>query len=126
MLTGDLTLRRGIPAGVGRLLPGLRRMAYMDADQIVEALVPVRGIGRWTVEMMLMFRLGRPDVLPVDDLGVRRGAQIVDGLEQAPTPKQLAERGQAWGPYRTYASFYLWKIADFRAGAAVAVPRSQS
>ena len=107
-------------------IPDLRRMAYMDAEQIVQALVPVRGIGRWTVEMMLMFRLGRPDVLPVDDLGVRKGAQAVDGLELPPTPRQLAERGQAWGPYRTCASFYLWKIADFRAGAGVVVPRSQS
>jgi len=99
-------------------IPDLRRMAWMDPDQIIAALVPVRGIGRWTVEMMLMFRLGRPDVLPVDDLGVRKGAQRVDGLELPPTPKQLAARGEAWGPYRTYASFYLWRIAD---GAGVDV-----
>jgi len=104
-------------------IPDLRRMAWMDEDQIVQALVPVRGIGRWTVEMMLMFRLGRPDVLPVDDLGVRKGAQIVDGLELPPTPRQLAERGQAWGPYRTYASLYLWRIAD-GAGTDPATPRT--
>ena len=87
----------------------------MDNDAIVDALVPVRGIGRWTVEMMLMFRLGRPDVLPVDDLGIRKGAQVVDKLDGMPPPKALAERGERWGPYRSYASFYLWRIADFGA-----------
>jgi DNA-3-methyladenine glycosylase II len=84
----------------------------MADDAIIDALLPVRGIGRWTVEMMLMFRLGRPDVLPVDDLGVRKGAQRVDGLDEVPTPKSLAETGERWGPYRTYASLYLWRIAD--------------
>jgi DNA-3-methyladenine glycosylase II len=102
-------------------------MSVMDEAAIIAALVPIRGIGRWTVEMMLMFRLGRPDVLPVDDLGIRKGAQLVDGLDGLPTPRALAERGEAWGPYRTYASFYLWRIADFAAPAArVAVKRSQS
>ena len=93
-------------------IPDLRRMATMHQDEIVAALVPVRGIGRWTVEMMLMFRLGRADVLPIDDLGIRKGAQRIDGLDAMPTPKALAERGERWGPYRTYASFYLWRIAD--------------
>src|SRR3546814_6229264 len=64
--------------------------------------------------MMLMFRLGRADVLPVDDLGIRKGAQEVDRLEAIPTPKELAARGESWGPYRTYASLYLWRIADTR------------
>ena len=89
-------------------IPDLRRMSTMSEDAIVEALVPTRGIGRWTVEMMLMFRLGRPDVLPIDDLGIRKGAQVVDGHEAMPTPKELAARGECWGPYRTYASLYLW------------------
>lgn len=93
-------------------IPDLRRMSTMDNDAIIAALVPVRGIGRWTVEMMLMFRLGRPDVLPVDDLGIRKGAQSVDKLEAMPAPKALLERGECWGPYRTYASLYLWRIAD--------------
>ena len=106
-------------------IPDLRRMATMHQDEIVAALVPVRGIGRWTVEMMLMFRLGRPDVLPVDDLGVRKGAQRVDRLEAMPTPKELAARGEKWGPYRTYASLYLWRIADFAAEAKAPVNRSQ-
>ena len=93
-------------------IPTLRQMAAMHHDEIVAALVPIRGIGRWTVEMMLMFRLGRPDVLPIDDLGVRKGAQRVDRLEEMPTPKELLARGEKWGPYRTYASLYLWRISD--------------
>lgn len=105
-------------------IPTLRRMAFMDDVAIIDALVPVRGIGRWTVEMMLMFRLGRPDVLPVDDLGIRKGAQRVDALDAPPTPRLLAERGARWAPYRTYASLYLWRIADSALGAP-AVPRSQ-
>lgn len=106
-------------------IPDLRRMAGMDNDAIIAALVPVRGIGRWTVEMMLMFRLGRPDVLPVDDLGVRKGAQVVDRLDEMLKPKELAERGEKWGPYRTYASLYLWRIADADTKAAAPMKRSQ-
>lgn len=106
-------------------IPDLRRMAAMGEDEIVAALVPIRGIGRWTVEMMLMFRLGRPDVLPIDDLGIRKGAQAVDRAEAMPTPRQLAERGERWGPYRSYASLYLWRIADAAAGQARPVKRSQ-
>ncbi len=110
-------------------LPTLRQMATMDEDAIIAALVPVRGIGRWTVEMMLMFRLGRPDVLPVDDLGIRKGAQAIDKLDEMPAPKVLLARGEKWGPYRTYASLYLWRIADLanapKAKDAKPVKRSQ-
>lgn len=106
-------------------IPDLRRMSTMDDAAIVAALVPVRGIGRWTVEMMLMFRLGRPDVLPIDDLGIRKGAQRVDKTDEIPTPKALAERGERWGPYRSYASVYLWRIADFAAQTTTATKRSQ-
>ena len=106
-------------------IPDLRRMATMDNDAIIAALVPVRGIGRWTVEMMLMFRLGRPDVLPVDDLGIRKGAQRVDKLDEMPKPKELIERGERWGPYRTYASLYLWRIADAETAASTPTKRSQ-
>jgi DNA-3-methyladenine glycosylase II len=106
-------------------IPDLRRMSVMDDDAIIGALVTVRGIGRWTVEMMLMFRLGRPDVLPVDDLGIRKGAQVVDKAEAMPTPKVLAGRGERWGPYRTYASLYLWRIADQAGPARAATKRSQ-
>ncbi|WP_213435313.1 MULTISPECIES: DNA-3-methyladenine glycosylase family protein [Lysobacteraceae] len=110
-------------------IPTLKQMAMMDEGAIIDALVPIRGIGRWTVEMMLMFRLGRPDVLPVDDLGIRKGAQAVDKLDAMPAPKGLLERGEKWGPYRTYASLYLWRIADAanapKAKDAKPVKRSQ-
>jgi DNA-3-methyladenine glycosylase II len=106
-------------------IPTLRQMSTLHQDDIVAALVPVRGIGRWTVEMMLMFRLGRPDVLPIDDLGIRKGAQRVDKLDAMPTPKELLARGERWGPYRTYASQYLWRIADFGAEAKAPTKRSQ-
>jgi DNA-3-methyladenine glycosylase II len=116
----DLALRES--AGQ---VPTLRQMSTMDNDAIIAALVPIRGIGRWTVEMMLMFRLGRPDVLPVDDLGIRKGAQVVDRSDDMLAPKALLERGECWGPYRSYASFYLWRIADAASGQKAAVKRSQ-
>jgi DNA-3-methyladenine glycosylase II len=110
-------------------IPTLQQMSAMDETAIIDALVPIRGIGRWTVEMMLMFRLGRPDVLPVDDLGIRKGVQVVDKLAEAPPPKALLARGEKWGPYRTYASLYLWRIADAanapKAKDAKPVKRSQ-
>ena len=106
-------------------IPSLRRMSTLHEDDIIAALVPVRGIGRWTVEMMLMFRLGRADVLPIDDLGIRKGAQAVDRLEAMPTPKELLGRGERWGPYRTYASLYLWRIADAATSVATPTKRSQ-
>lgn len=93
-------------------VPASRALPKHDDATLIEQLTAVRGIGRWTVEMLLIFRLGRPDVLPVDDLGVRKGAQVLDGLEAPPTPKALWARGEAWGPYRTLASLYLWRIAD--------------
>lgn len=107
-------------------IPTLRQMATMDDDAIIAALVPVRGIGRWTVEMMLMFRLGRADVLPVDDLGVRKGLQLVRRLDAMPTPKELATLGARWAPYRSQAGFYLWRIADFATVQATPVKRSQT
>ena len=106
-------------------IPTLRRMQGMDDAAIIDALVPVRGIGRWTVEMMLMFRLGRPDVWPVDDLGIRKGVQVVDGLEAMPAPRELLARGQRWGPYRSHAAFYLWRIADAASAAKAPARRSQ-
>lgn len=106
-------------------IPTLREMSVMEESAIIDALTPIRGIGRWTVEMMLMFRLGRPDVLPVDDLGIRKGAQRLDGGERMPTLRELAARSQAWAPFRTYASFYLWRIADFSTAQETKVKRSQ-
>ena len=110
-------------------IPSAAQFSKLSNDEIIEKLVAVRGIGRWTVEMMLMFRLGRPDVLPVDDLGVRKGAQIIDKLEVMPTPKELLLRGEKWAPYRTLAAMYCWRIVDSisaaKAEAKVKVKRSQ-
>ena len=86
----------------------------MDDDAIVERLTAVRGIGRWTAEMLLIFRLGRPDVLPVDDYGVRKGFALVHRKRELPHRKQLAKHGERWRPYRTVASWYL--LARPRAG----------
>jgi DNA-3-methyladenine glycosylase II len=93
-------------------VPTQRELSSLHHDEIIERLTAVRGIGRWTVEMLLMFRLGRPDILPVDDLGVRKGAQLLDKLDEMPKPRELAERGERWGPYRTLAGLYLWRVAD--------------
>ncbi len=97
-------------------IPTLSRMTRLEDQAIIDALTAVRGIGRWTVQMMLMFRLGRADQLPIDDLGVRNGLRRVDELEQPPMPAELAARGEIWGPYRTLASMYLWRIADLKQG----------
>jgi DNA-3-methyladenine glycosylase II len=93
-------------------VPTNRVIRGLDDDAIVERLVAVRGIGRWTVEMLLIFQLGRPDVLPVDDFGVRNGFRIVYGLREMPTPKEVLRHGERWKPYRTAAAWYLWRAAD--------------
>jgi 3-methyladenine DNA glycosylase/8-oxoguanine DNA glycosylase len=103
-------------------VPSIRELSTMADDAIIERLVAVRGIGRWTVEMLLIFRLGRPDVLPVHDLGVRHGFQLTYRKRALPTPIELARRGEAWRPFRTIASWYLWRAVDLarasRAGKA--------
>jgi 3-methyladenine DNA glycosylase/8-oxoguanine DNA glycosylase len=93
-------------------LPTLAKVRRMDDDAIVEALTQVRGIGRWTVEMLLMFRLGRTDVLPVDDYGVRKGYAIAFRKKDLPTTKDLARYGEKWKPWRSVASWYLWRATD--------------
>ena len=98
-------------------IPDAQTLQRLDDSAIIECLTAVRGIGRWTVEMLLMFRLGRSDVLPVGDLGVRKGAGILDGLASPPPPKALSVRGEVWAPYRSLAAFYLWRIADGEGGA---------
>jgi 3-methyladenine DNA glycosylase/8-oxoguanine DNA glycosylase len=93
-------------------LPMLDELHVIDDETIIERLITVRGIGRWTVEMLLMFRLGRPDVLPVDDFGVRKGFMLAFNKRKMPTPKQLKTYGRRWAPYRSAASWYLWRAAD--------------
>jgi DNA-3-methyladenine glycosylase II len=84
----------------------------LSDDEIVKRLSAVRGIGRWTAEMFLIFQLRRPDVWPVDDLGVRRGYAVIHGLPEWPKPKELAVLGDAYQPYRTVAAWYCWRTAD--------------
>lgn len=84
----------------------------LDDEAIVERLIAVRGVGRWTVEMLLIFQLGRPDILPADDFGVRNGFRIAYGRRSMPTPKDVLGYGERWKPYRTAASWYLWRAAD--------------
>jgi DNA-3-methyladenine glycosylase II len=91
-------------------------------DEIVERITQVRGIGRWTVEMMLMSRLGRPDVLPVDDFGVRNGFRLAYGLRGMPTTRALAEFGARWAPYRSVAAWYLWRAVDLHRAGKLPAP----
>ena len=93
-------------------VPTLARLRRMDDEEIIEKLIQVRGIGRWTVEMLLMFRLGRPDVLPVGDFAVRKGFSIVYGLKDLPKPKELIHYGERWKPFRSVASWYMWRVHE--------------
>ena len=94
------------------IVPTTAQLARMPDQELIDHLVQVRGIGRWTVEMLLMFRLGRPDVLPIHDLGVRKGAQIVHRLPEMQAPLALQAFGERWAPFRTLASFYLWRVVE--------------
>ncbi len=97
-------------------LPTLEEAERLDDETLIERLTEVRGIGRWTAEMFLMFRLGRPDVLPADDYGVRKGFATVYRKAELPTRPQLEKHGDRWRPYRSVASWYLWRAAE-RAGS---------
>ena len=99
------------------IVPTLEAANKMSDDELVERLVSVRGIGAWTVEMFLIFNLGRPDVLPIHDLGVKKGWSVAYGKKHMPTPKQLLAFGERWRPYRTIASWYMWRAFE-RAGYA--------
>ena len=93
-------------------IPTLADIRNMENEAIIERLTAVRGIGRWTVEMLLIFRLGRPDVLPLDDYGVRKGFGFALRKRALPTRKDLEKRGGRWKPYRTVASWYLWRASE--------------
>ncbi|HKW62064.1 MAG TPA: hypothetical protein VJN89_05925 [Candidatus Acidoferrum sp.] len=99
------------------IVPTLEEAHKLSDEELVKRLVSVRGIGAWTVEMFLIFRLGRPDVLPIHDLGVRKGWAITYGKKHLPAPKELLKFGERWRPYRTVASWYMWRAAQ-RAGPA--------
>lgn len=100
------------------VIPPRRALARLDDEAIIERLVQVRGVGRWTVEMFLIFTLARPDVLPVDDYGVRNGFRLAYGRRELPKPRELAEFGARWAPYRTTAAWYLWRAVDLHREAA--------
>ncbi|MBW4581752.1 MAG: DNA-3-methyladenine glycosylase [Tildeniella nuda ZEHNDER 1965/U140] len=93
-------------------LPTIAELEAMDDEAIVQTLLPIKGVGRWTVQMLLIFRLHRWDVLPVDDLGIRAGIRRAYGLAELPDKKTVERLGQAWQPYRTIASWYLWRSLD--------------
>jgi len=94
------------------LIPSVSDCDPQNDEDIIATLTEIKGIGRWTVEMFLIFNLGRPDVLPVHDLGVRRGFQIAYRKRALPTPEQLTKHGRRWAPHRTHAARYLWRAAD--------------
>src|SRR3984893_16980922 len=95
--------------------PSLEKANKMSEGELLERLVSVRGIGAWTVEMFLIFNLGRPDVLPIHDLGVKKGWSVTYGKKRMPKPKELLAFGERWRPYRTIASWYMWRAFE-RAG----------
>jgi DNA-3-methyladenine glycosylase II len=97
---------------IDRTGPSARALAKMTDEEIIERLITVRGIGRWTVEMLLLFDLGRSDVWPVHDYGVRKGFARVFGKRKLPTPKQLMKLGEKWRPYRSVAAWYFWRALD--------------
>jgi DNA-3-methyladenine glycosylase II len=93
-------------------VPTLARLRRMGDEEIIERLTKVRGIGRWTVEMLLIFRLGRPDLLPIGDLAVLKGFSIVCRRKDLPKPKDLLQYGERWRPFRSVASWYLWRVHE--------------
>jgi DNA-3-methyladenine glycosylase II len=94
------------------IVPTARQIRQLPDDEIIERLTTIRGVGRWTVEMLLIFQLGRPDVLPADDFGVRNGFRIAFNLPETPKPKEVLAHGEKWAPFRTTAAWYLWRAAD--------------
>ncbi len=97
---------------LGGAVPTRRAAARLSDEALIERLTALRGVGRWTVEMLLIFTLGRPDVLPVGDFAVREGWRRIQGLAAQPTPRELARLGLAFAPHRSAAAWYLWRAAD--------------
>lgn len=104
------------------IVPDRRTLTDLEDAVIIERLTQVRGVGRWTVEMLLMFQLGRPDVLPVDDFGVRAGFRAAYGLTRLPKPKVLALWGERWKPYRSAAAWYLWRALELERAGKLPAP----
>jgi DNA-3-methyladenine glycosylase II len=106
-------------------VPPLAKLRRMSEEEILERLTQVRGIGEWSVQMFLIFRLGRADVLPIHDLGIRKGFQIVYGYEDVPKPQVILEYGERWRPYRSIASWYLWRAADEKSAKKSAAKKTR-
>ena len=104
------TIRSIAQATLEGVVPGLDEAKRLPDAALIERLTALRGVGRWTVEMFLIYSLERSDILPVDDFGVRAGYARLKGLKKAPTPGQLRDIGKAWSPYRTVAAWYLWRL----------------
>ena len=96
------------------IVPPSRTIRKMSNEEIIERLTTVRGVGPWTVEMLLIFTLGRTDVLPTTDYGVRKGFAMTYGWKELPTPKELLEQGERWKPHRTTAAWYFWRALDLK------------
>jgi DNA-3-methyladenine glycosylase II len=107
---------------VDGVVPTRRAAARLTDDALVERLTTIRGVGRWTVEMLLMFTLGRQDILPVDDFGVREGYRRLHELGAQPKPREMSELGKLYAPYRSVASWYLWRCADEGKAPSQGVP----
>ncbi len=96
-------------------LPTLLKLSQMTDDQVIDALVDVKGVGRWTAEMFLMFRLGRPDVLSLGDFGLKKGFMRAYGMRTMPSPTTMERKGRLWAPWRSAASWYLWRASEAEA-----------
>jgi 3-methyladenine DNA glycosylase/8-oxoguanine DNA glycosylase len=104
------------------IVPDREQLLLMSDDEIIERISSVRGVGKWTVEMLLIFSLGRPDVLPATDLGVRKGFARVFDLDDLPAPKQILGHGEIWRPYRSVASWYLWRAGELPVEIELGLP----
>lgn len=115
-------IRAVAEAAQSGLVPSRRAAIRLSDVALIERLTSLRGIGRWTVEMLLIFSLGRPDVMPVDDFGVREGYRLIKRMPAQPRPRELAALAESWSPYRSAAAWYLWRAADEAKAPAAANP----
>ena len=120
-----LAVRDLAAKAVARKVPSRRALDAMADEAIIERLTEIRGIGRWTVEMLLIFTLDRPDVLPVTDLGIRRGFMVCRRTDALPEPADLLAQGEIWRPYRSVASWYLWRASELSPASLPSAPSTR-
>ena len=111
------TIKAIAEAAVSGVIPAREDAVGMDDETLIGRMIAIKGVGRWTVEMLLMYSLERTDVLPVDDFGVREGYRALKSLSDQPKPKELREISKSWAPHRTVAAWYLWRIPRDRGNA---------